>query len=113
MLPLATSQTDALCRLNALLKYSGIPSYVEEDCRKYLPQVVGEEVVAAYWERLTRAMRRWIAKVVYLLPITPWGERRASGAVVMPTEGDTAMQLQMVMLELLTKVRARGAAYVS
>ena len=104
-LPLVTSQTDALCRLCALLKYSGVPSYVEEDCRKYMPQVVGEETVAAYWERLTPAMRRWIAKVVYLLPITPWGERRTSATVTMPTEGDAPIQLQMVMLELLTKAR--------
>ncbi|KAL1527378.1 hypothetical protein AB1Y20_016047 [Prymnesium parvum] len=105
VLPLVSSHSDAMLRLCSLLKYCAFPSYAEADLRKFLPEVLGAGVVDAYWERLTPPMRKWVAQVVYLLPLTPWGVRRATSTVTIPTASERAAQLQLVMLELLTKAR--------
>ena len=56
-------------------------------------------------------MRLWISKIAYLLPLTPWGERRRPGGGSMP-EGEELLHLQLVMLELLTKARDRQPDHV-
>ena len=72
---LTTSKADALKRLTAVIPYVPFPYDNTRTCRKGLGAVLGEELVTAQWSRLTAPMCEWVSKVLYLLPVTPWGAK--------------------------------------
>ena len=74
---LATSKADALQRLTSVLPYVPFPSDVTRTCRAALATMLGEELIEAQWARLTSAMQDFVAKVLFVLPATPWGAKGA------------------------------------
>jgi hypothetical protein len=42
-------------------------------CRKGIGALMGEELASNQWVRLTPQMHDWVARIVFLLPCTPWG----------------------------------------
>ena len=54
-------------------------------------------------------MRSWLAKVIYFLPLTPWGRRPGGGGG--DGEAPADLQLEIVLLELLSKGRLLYCLY--
>jgi hypothetical protein len=75
LMKLTTSQGDALQRLTSILPYVPFPSDVTRGCRAALGAMLGEEMVTAQWARLTPQMHEFVAKILFLLPVTPWGAK--------------------------------------
>jgi hypothetical protein len=106
---LRTSQADALQRLSSLLPYARFPADVTREVRWQLSSMVGEELVASQWARLTPAMHDWVARVLFLLPAMPWGAcaGRTIDCAEAGVEGKGAehMHRHLVAMDLLSKAR--------
>ena len=108
-LHLVTSKADALKRLAALLQIVPAPSDVAPRCERELRALLGAELVDAHWGRLEPPMRSWLAKVIYFLPLTPWGRRPGGGGG--DGEAPADLHLEIVLLELLSKGRLLYCLY--
>lgn len=70
---LTTSKGDALNRLNAVLGLAYAPPDLLSLTKKALTQIMGVELFESQWNRLSDAMQEWVARLLYFLPICPWG----------------------------------------
>ncbi len=97
LLHLADSNADALHRLCSVLPYAQVPHDLGKRTADGLSEVVGDENFSTHWERLAPSMRDWLGRALYFFPIAPWGRT--------PASAPTGLELELVMIEMLTKAR--------
>jgi len=104
LLPLTSeggSKGDALARLSSVLPFTMVPSDLLALTKRGVSDYLGAELFESHWDRLTEPMRAWCARVIFFLPITPWGARKGEA-------GKDAQSSELVLIFCLFELLSKG-----